>query len=104
MNVHHQLETSSVAKFRRRLVWLPVVLVLALCYVAGYYHLSRHGLAEAAPLGVEGFLYMPLDEAVASKNLSQHYLLSSIFAPLNLLDRQLFGTPGPVKCILFDLS
>ena len=51
-----------------------------------------------------GLLYDSVENVETTHDLRIHLFRSYVFAPLNLLDQQLFGCPGPVKCILFDLS
>ena len=89
-----------------RLKYVPVFALAALLvvYVGSYVHLSRRGVAEAAEYGMEGFLYVPADQVFATKDLSQHYFFCKVYAPINWVDRALFGGPDPVRGITFDLS
>ena len=76
-----------------------------LVYAGSYYHLSRRGLAEAPTYGLDdAFLYVPAHEVFATEDLSGHYFRCRIFAPLNWLDRHLFGGPHPIGGIMFRLS
>lgn len=85
--------------------WCGLVLFfLLLSYVCTYCYLSRRGLAQAATDGWDSFVYVEIDERFTSADAARHYLLARVFAPLNWLDHQLFGTPGPVKCILTELA
>ena len=88
----------------RRWIWVAMVSFVVAIYVGSYITLRTRSIAEASPLNFEGFLYVPLNDVMASHDLSTHYFLSYVFAPLNYVDRALFGGPGPVRCILFDLS
>lgn len=80
------------------------VSALAFSYVGSYYRLSRRGMREAGEYGLSGFLYVPFRQAAATEDLSRHLVLSVVYAPLNWLDRRLYGTPGPVICIMWRLS
>src|SRR5262245_49745157 len=104
--------TSSGAGFatnwedrrRRRRFVLVMVLALFAAYVGSYYDVSRRGMREAMQYNMCGFLYVPVDEIAASHDLSHHYTLMEIYSPLNAIDRNLFGTPGPVRGMTFGLS
>ena len=88
---------------RTLLVAVAAAAVL-LSYVGSYYRLSRRGFAEAHEVGLAGFLYVPFDEAAATKDLSHHYWLAMVYAPLNWLDQRLFGADGPTQCVMWELS
>jgi hypothetical protein len=75
-----------------------------LAYVGSYYRLSRRGMLEATEYGVPGFLYVPIEEASASEDLSRHYAFAMAYAPLNWIDRNIFGAPPPAWCIMWRLS
>jgi hypothetical protein len=79
---------------------LVAVAALASSYVGSYYRLSRQGMREAAEFGIPGFLYVPFREAAATEDLSRHHALAVVYAPLNWLDRRIFGAPGPTVCII----
>ena len=49
---------------------LTAVLLVAI-YIGSYVYLSRRGLQESRKCDTDGFLYVPLDEAVQSKDLSR---------------------------------
>lgn len=86
------------------LIGVLIFSVLA-SYVGSYYRLSRRGMAEAAAvLEAEGFFYVPLDELFASRDLTRHSWLTTLYAPLNWIDRKLFGGDGPAGGIMFHLS
>jgi hypothetical protein len=61
-------------------------------------------MREAKVYGMKGFLYVPAAEAFETQDISRHYALSRLYAPLNEVDQALFGADGPVRCILFGLS
>jgi hypothetical protein len=84
----------------RRMMVAVAVFELAFCYVGSYYRLSRQGMREAAEYGMPGFLYVPFQEASAVEDLSRHHALAAVYAPLNWLDRCIFGAPGPTTCIM----
>jgi hypothetical protein len=73
-------------------------------YTSSYYFLSRRGMNEAATYGMDGFLYVPAADVFATENLSGHHSRCRIYAPLNWLDRTMFGGPTPVTGIMFRLS
>jgi hypothetical protein len=88
-------------------LWFLVTSVLAVplvLYVQSYYRLSRRGMREAREYHMEGFLYVPADEVLRTRDLSRHYALALLYAPANLLDETLFGAPGPVRGITWGLS
>ena len=83
-------------QFSLRTLMLGVVLASLLAsYVGSYYRLSRRGLAEAREVDAEGFFYVPMDDVFASQDLSEHYRRAWFFAPVNWIDRHLFGGPAP---------
>lgn len=94
---------SCPARQTRVLVIAPLCLVLLL-YTGSYYYLSRRGDAEAQRYGMKGFLYVPLEEVLASEDLSTHYLLKTLYYPINVLDMELFNGPAPSGCIMFHLG
>ncbi len=88
---------------RFRLLKLIAVFLLIL-YVGSYYHLSRRGMEEAKLCSMRGFLYVPVAEACAKQDLSEHYFRMRLYAPLNWLDHTLFGSDEPGRCLLWGLS
>lgn len=90
-------------RLRTLFVVTTVAAVLA-CYVGSYYQLSRRGMREAKVMGMEGFLYVPIDEAFATRDLSRHYFRAQFYAPANWVDRTVFGGEGPSGGILWSLS
>jgi hypothetical protein len=92
-------------RFRLRTIILAIAgLSLAFAYVETYYQISRRGMGEASAYGLDGFLYVPAEEAAASHDLTRHYLLATFYAPLNWTDYYVSGAPGPVQCIMWRLS
>jgi hypothetical protein len=61
-------------------------------------------MQEARELHISGFFYVPFDEVLASHDLSRHYRLAAIFAPLNWIDHFLIGNEAPVKSVTWSLS
>jgi hypothetical protein len=88
----------------RRLVVLVGLSSLLLVYVESYRRLSHRGMREAQEFGIAGFLYVPFAEAAASEDLTRHYALATFYAPLNWIDRAIFGAPSPYVCIMWRLS
>ena len=96
------------AKPKRRLPVRYVVgtalAALLFVYVTSYYHLSRRGMREAKIYSMPGFLYVPTEELFETRDLSRHYTLARLYAPLNALDQALFGAQGPIRGITWGLS
>lgn len=88
----------------RRIMIAVAFAAAAMAYVSTYYHHSRRGMREAAEYGLAGFLYVPFEEAAKHEDLSRHYALLVFYAPLNGLDRILFGAPAPTTCVMWRLS
>jgi hypothetical protein len=62
-------------------------------------------MEEAQTYGMSpGFLYVPVRDAIASRDLSRHHYMAIVFAPANAVDRALFGGPGPIMGITWGLS
>ena len=80
--------------------WREIALIVAILYVGSYYSLSRRGMREAPVYGICGFLYVSFDEANRARDLSRHYWLSILFAPINWLDHLISGADGPTMCLL----
>jgi hypothetical protein len=87
-------------KWRKPALLVTAGVLLAL-YGGSYYHLSRRGLREAKPYGMHGFLYVPIEEVLQSKDLSRHYRLETFYAPANWVDQILFNGDGPVRDIMW---
>ncbi len=88
----------------RTLFVLIAVCALVSVYVGSYYRLSRRGMREAAANGMAGFLYIPLEGAVAKEDLTDHYRLAAFYGPINWIDRALFGGDDPLRGILWHLE
>jgi hypothetical protein len=86
------------------LIVLASGLTLLTAYVGSYYYLSRRGMQEAKLYGMRGFLYAPAEEVFATQDLSRHHALARLYGPLNSVDQALFGSEGPVCCIMWGLS
>jgi hypothetical protein len=82
-----------------------VLMCLTACYVGSYCYLSRRGMREAKTYGITGFLYVPTEEAFRTReDLARHHARARFYAPLNCLDKALFGGQGPVRDIMWGLS
>jgi hypothetical protein len=86
---------------------LVAVLALLFAYVGTYYRLSRRGIPEAMEHSEHAFAYVPIGDIDSSvptrvfqKNAARHFTLCVLFAPLNWLDRKLFGAPEPFICLM----
>ena len=47
---------------------------------------------------------VPVKDALTTQDLTRHHRLAQFYAPVNWLDREVFGADGPTVCILFGLS
>jgi hypothetical protein len=92
------------SRFRLRLLAASALALLLVPYVGSYYHLSRRGMREAKEYNMKGFLYVPANEVFETGDLSEHDFRMRLYAPLNWLDRTLFGGDGPVGGITWGLS
>ena len=81
-----------------------VLLAIPMSYVGSYYRLSRRGIREAQANGEQGFLYVPIDEAVATEDLTLHNRLMVFYAPLNWVDCEFFGGMSPIRGVIWRLS
>ena len=86
-----------------------ILAALALTYVSSYYHLSRRGMREASIHGIDGFFYVPISEITARIKAEQwpfstNYPLKRFYAPLNWIDRSLFGGKVAADSFSFRLS
>ncbi|HEY1784706.1 MAG TPA: hypothetical protein VGG30_04125, partial [Pirellulales bacterium] len=86
-----------------RLAMLTVLMLLA-GYVGSYAWLSRRGALETRDSGIDGFLYVPTAEIMATQDLRKHHRLAVFYAPANAVDCALFGMCGPVRGIMFGLA
>lgn len=92
-------------RFRLRTMLIGVVLLsVAMSYVGSYCRLSRRGIREARANGIEGFLYVPYEEAVTTEDLTIHYRLATFYAPLNWVDCEFFGGKSPTGNVIWRLS
>jgi hypothetical protein len=85
---------------------LLTIAALFSAYLGSYCSLRRRGMEEALAWGNHpvGFLYVSWDEAAASRDLSKHHRLALVYYPLNRLDHLLFGTPGSIRGVTWDLE
>jgi hypothetical protein len=86
-----------------------ILAALALSYVSSYYHLSRRGMREASIYGIDGFFYVPFSEITAKIKagefpFSKNYALRRWYAPLNWIDRMLFGGKVAASSFSYRLS
>jgi hypothetical protein len=88
---------------RTLLLGLMLLGVLS-AYVASYYVLSRRGMRESQEIGSKAFLYVPWQEALATRDLTKHRQLTTIYYPLNAIDRSCFGGAAPVLGIMWELQ
>jgi len=84
----------------RRAAVLVFAWALILSYVGSYYRLSRRGMREAVDYGSPSFLYISAEECARPENDARHYARAILYAPLNWLDRKVFGVPGPNACLM----
>jgi hypothetical protein len=77
---------------------------LLVAYLTSYARLSRGGVHEAELYGLDGFLYVPFEEAAATEDLSRHHFLRILYTPANRIDQAIFDGPAPVSGILWRLS
>ena len=77
---------------------------LAMSYLSAYLMLRHRSISENRQYNSDGMLYDSVEHVEQTHDLRTHHFLSILFAPLNLLDQQLFGGPPPVRCMMFDLS
>jgi hypothetical protein len=98
--------TAARSSFRPRALFTYAVLwALLLLYVGSYDHLSQRGMREAKQYNMKGFYYESVEEVVAKGgDLSRHEALMRLYAPLNWLDRKLFGRMGPGGGMTLGLS
>ena len=60
---HPRISDDESKRSRTRWIFAVLVICLLLLYVGSYFHLSRRGMAEAAAMGADGFLYMSMKDA-----------------------------------------
>jgi hypothetical protein len=92
-------------RFSLRTMFVLVTMCgIVLAYVASYYVCSRRGMREAHNLRLDGFLYVPWQDAADTQDLSRHQRLALFYAPLNVIDRSFFKGERPVRSITWELS
>lgn len=92
---------------RKRRVLLAAavgILIPVALYVGSYISLRNRGIREMKRYDGVGILYDSTDKVLETQDLSTHHFRAWAFAPLNSLDQTFLNGPGPVVCILFDLS
>lgn len=80
------------------------LLIWAISYFSTYVILRNRGIREMRQYSSEGILYDSVECVTRTHDLRLHYFWCHVFAPLNYLDQQLLGGPGPIRGILFDIS
>ena len=74
-------------------------------YVIAYINLRNRSIRETQRFNLtEGMLYDSVENLEKSHDLSTHHFRSRIFAPLNTVDRLMFGGKAPIRGIMFDLQ
>jgi hypothetical protein len=86
--------------------WALTRLALAalLAYVASYVYLYERGVAEADAFGYQFFFYTSFETVLAERDLTRHYQLRTLYAPINRAHRSWFGGRDPCGGILWGLS
>lgn len=88
-----------ITSHKREVVILA--LVLFLCYVVGYFIISRYSLNQwEASYGERYFLYVPLNPHVVLSSdalITVHYVLAYFYYPLWWLDHNVLHGPAWVK-------
>ena len=98
------MSQSHSAPLLPRSWWLPLGILLAvtlLSYVGSYAMLYQRGVAEA---DTDTFLFVPVESALQSQDLTLHYRRRTFFEPLNWVHYQRLGGRPACLGILFDLS
>ena len=106
MNPMDAPEPSRQRRLNRLAVFLSVyAFAILVAYVASYACLSPIGMRESRPQGcLDGFLYIPFEEASAKEDLTAHHRLATFYAPLNWIDREVFGGGSPILGIMWRLA
>lgn len=86
----------------RSLLVAVVVAAVVAAYVGSYYRLSRRGSHQLEGMG--WFLYIPIEDASASRDMSWHNALYVFYAPANWIDRHCFGGKPAVRDAMWRLS
>jgi hypothetical protein len=82
------------------------VLALTLAYAGSYCELRRRGMRDEFYQYGTGFTYVPFKECMSNdrtasgRAIARHYRLLTWYAPLNWIDRRIFGGPPPASCFL----
>jgi hypothetical protein len=82
---------------RRRWIILHVAVILLIAYVSSYFYVSRQRFREYQGQ-LPGFLYVSLESLRKDPEghwRVKHTLLAYFYAPINTLDRDVFGGPSP---------
>ncbi len=81
-----------------------ILAIVLLSYIGSYLRIRARAMAEAEEYGLAGLLYVPFEYAKAREDLTMHHVLSVLYAPMNLIDQQVFGGQYPLDCIIWRLS
>jgi hypothetical protein len=89
--------------------WLPWALKRLLAtalvaYVASYTYLYERGVAEADAIGYPFFFYVSFESVTADRDLTRHYQLRTLYAPINRAHRSWFRGRDPCGGITWGLS
>lgn len=86
--------TERASPYGRRLCWgfLTIVLAVLVAYVTSYCVISHRGVKDAAAEGRPAFFYVSSDQYYSSPTGRElHFRLLLLYAPLNWIDRTIFG-------------
>ena len=92
---------------RRRWIILHVVLILLIGYVSSYFYISRLRFQQWGQVQVISFLYIaPVSLANDPEETwrIKHGLLAWFYTPINKVDQEVFGAPGPMACLLTGIG
>lgn len=91
---------------RRTVAWTATTLTICLLvtYSVIYVTLRNRGLREWKPYDTDGFLYDSTERVLRTHDMSIHEFRYRLFAPANYVDRNLFGGPHPIACLLMDID
>jgi hypothetical protein len=88
-------------RFRLRTVAVIFVLFsLLFAYAGSYYRLSRRGMREAKIHDIDGFCYLPLEQAMYSKDIATQSAYILFYFPANFVDVRFFG--GKSATLILD--
>lgn len=91
---------------RRRWIILHVVAILLIAYVSSYVYISRQRFEEYSLLKIPGFLYVSPENLENDPEDSwrlREGLLELFYGPINKIDQECFGVPGPV-CVMTGIG